>query len=100
MSAVIDSARERARTPGCRNGHHLNAAGAALPTTATLDTVIDYLQVEAFTGGYEAARRSIDRIELAYRAVAELVGCAADEVAFMESATRAWQTAVASLRLR
>jgi len=97
---AIDSARERSRTPGCGSGHHLNAAGAALPTTATLETVIDYLRVEAFTGGYEAARQSSERIDRTYAAVATLSGCAADEVALVDSATRAWHVAVASLRLQ
>ena len=97
---VIDGARERARTPGCASGHHLNSAGAALPTSDTLDTVIEYLRLEAFTGGYETARGSIERIERTYEAIATLVGCAPDEVALMDSATRAWQTAIASLRLK
>lgn len=98
MSA-IDAARERTRTPGCASGHHLNAAGAALPTTATLETVVDYLRVEAFTGGYEAARRWSPRSDRTYAALAALSGCEPDEVALMESATRAWQTVVAAMRL-
>ena len=97
---VIDGARERARTPGCASGHHLNSAGAALPTSETLDTVVEYLKLEAFTGGYETARGSLERIERAYEGIATLVGCAPDEVALMDSATRAWQTAIASLRLK
>ena len=96
---AVDGARERARTPGCANGHHLNAAGAALPTETTVDTVIEYLRLEAFTGGYETARGSLERIDRTYGAIATLVGCAADEVAQTESATRAWQMAIASLRL-
>ncbi|HET8757065.1 MAG TPA: aminotransferase class V-fold PLP-dependent enzyme [Solirubrobacteraceae bacterium] len=97
---VVDGARERARTPGCASGHHLNSAGAALPSAETLDTVIDYLRLEASTGGYETARGSLERIERTYESIAELAGCAADEVALMDSATRAWQTAIASLRLK
>jgi cysteine desulfurase/selenocysteine lyase len=97
---AVDAARERARTPGCASGHHLNAAGAALPTETTLETVIRYLRLEAFTGGYESARGSLERIERTYDSIAALVGCAPDEVAHMESATRAWQTAIASLRLK
>jgi selenocysteine lyase/cysteine desulfurase len=97
---VIDGARERARTPGCASGHHLNSAGAALPTADTLDTVVEYLRLEAFTGGYETARGALERIERTYESIATLVGCTADEVALMDSATRAWQTAIASLRLK
>jgi cysteine desulfurase / selenocysteine lyase len=62
----IDVALERSRTPGCATGHHLNAAGAALPSSATLETVLDYLRIEAFTGGYETARRTLDRAERTY----------------------------------
>jgi selenocysteine lyase/cysteine desulfurase len=97
---VIDWGRERARTPGCASGHHLNSAGAALPSSETLDTVVDYLRLEASTGGYETARGSLERIERTYESIASLVGCAVDEVALMDSATRAWQTAIASLRLK
>lgn len=96
----IDGARERARTPGCANGHHLNSAGAALPSSETLDTVVEYLRLEAATGGYETARGSLDRIERAYDSIATLAGCAPDEVALTDSATRAWQIAIASLRLK
>lgn len=99
MSA-LDGARERARTPGCASGHHLNSAGAALPTEETLERVLEYLRLEAFTGGYETARGSAERIARTYEALAALTGAQADEVALVESATRAWQTAVASLRLK
>ena len=39
MTGAIDVAAERAGTPGCASVAHLNNAGAALPTTATLDAV-------------------------------------------------------------
>jgi selenocysteine lyase/cysteine desulfurase len=97
---AVDGARERARTPGCASGHHLNSAGAALPSAETLDTVVEYLRLEASTGGYETARGSLDRIERTYESVARLAGCAPDEVALLDSATRAWQIAIASLRLK
>ena len=58
----IDVAAERAATPGCTTVVHLNSAGAALATTATLDTVIDHLHLEATRGGYEAAAAVKDRI--------------------------------------
>jgi cysteine desulfurase/selenocysteine lyase len=95
----IDIALERSRTPGCASGHHLNAAGAALPSSATLDTVLEYLRIEAFTGGYETARRTLHRAEQTYAAVAAITGAQPDEVALVESATRAWQTMVGALGL-
>jgi len=52
---MIDVARVRADTPGCRDVAHFNNAGAALPTRAVLDTVIEHLELEARVGGYMAA---------------------------------------------
>jgi selenocysteine lyase/cysteine desulfurase len=95
----IDVALERSRTPGCATGHHLNAAGAALPSSRTLETVLDYLRAEAITGGYETARATQDRAERTYHAVARITGAEPDEVALVESATRAWQTMVGALGL-
>ena len=43
----IDVALERSRTPGCVTGHPLNAAGAALQSSLTLETVLEYLRIEA-----------------------------------------------------
>jgi len=55
VSRTIDVEAERAATPGCAAVNHLNNAGAALPTEATLGTMIDHLRFEAERGGYEAA---------------------------------------------
>lgn len=96
----IDVARERLLTPGCQNGHHLNAAGASLPTRATLDRVVAHLELEARTGGYEAADAAADERERVYALIADLLACAPDEVALVDSATTAWRLAVTALRLR
>jgi selenocysteine lyase/cysteine desulfurase len=96
----IDVALERSRTPGCATGHHLNAAGAALQSSLTLETVLEYLRIEAYTGGYETARRMVDRAQRTYEAIASITSAQADEVALVESATRAWQTMVGGLGLR
>jgi cysteine desulfurase/selenocysteine lyase len=95
----IDVFLERARTPGCATGHHLNAAGAALQSSGTLETVLEYLRIEAFAGGYEAAKQALVRSARTYAAIAQLTGAEPDEVALVESATRAWQIVVASMRL-
>ncbi len=58
----IDIDAERAATPGCATVNHLNNAGAALPTSATLQAVIGHLQLEAERGGYEAAALVSDRL--------------------------------------
>ncbi|MFG2957483.1 N-methyl-L-tryptophan oxidase [Streptomyces sp. NPDC048291] len=99
-TAVLDVAAERARTPGCATGHHFNAAGAALPTTDTVDAVIAHLRAESLHGGYEAARFAADGLAAVYAHTATLLGVEADEVALVESATAGWQRVVSALRLR
>ena len=92
MSGAIDVARVRAATPGCAHVAHLNNAGAALPPQSVLDTVVAHLLREADIGGYEAAEAAADRVEAVYGSVANLLGAQADEIALVESATRAWTT--------
>ncbi len=86
----FDIERARADTPGCEHVVHLNNAGASLPPQPVLDAVIDHLQLEARIGGYEAAELSADDIASATDAIARLVGASRAEIAFAESATRAW----------
>jgi selenocysteine lyase/cysteine desulfurase len=92
LSTGIDVARVRAATPGCERVVHLNNAGAALLPQSVLDTVVAHLVHEADIGGYEAAEAAADRIEAVYRSVATLLGARVDEIALVESATRAWTT--------
>jgi len=94
----INLEQVRADTPGCERVVHFNNAGAALPTRVVVDTVVAHLEREAEIGGYEAAEEAAGRIEAVYASVALLVGCAADEIALVESATRAWTAWFAALR--
>jgi cysteine desulfurase/selenocysteine lyase len=95
----FDLRRARQETPGCENVLHFNNAGAALMPKPVLDAAVQYLQLEAQIGGYEAVERSRQAIEHAYEAAAALVGCHTDEIAFVENATRAWDMAFYSLPL-
>lgn len=93
----IDVDRARRDTPGCGYVTHFNNAGAALPPQPVLEMQIEYLLREAQIGGYEAEALAHDALEHTYDAVARLIGCRADEVALVESATRAWDMAFYAL---
>ncbi|HXV24799.1 MAG TPA: aminotransferase class V-fold PLP-dependent enzyme [Alphaproteobacteria bacterium] len=90
---AIDLARVRADTPGIANVLHLNNAGAALPPRPVTEAVIAHLRREAEIGGYEAAEEAEDKLEHCYDAIAQLLNCSRDEIAFVENATRAWDMA-------
>jgi len=99
VSSPIDVAAERAATPGCATVAHLNNAGAALPTSATLDTVIAHLRLEAEMGGYEAEAAVRDRMAAVRASAAALLGCDAAEVAVTGSDTEGWTKALWGLLL-
>jgi selenocysteine lyase/cysteine desulfurase len=89
----------RAQTPGCAHRTHLNNAGAALMSTATLSAVTDHLRLEARIGGYEAAEQARDRIDATYSALAALIGGQPSEMALFDNSTRAWNAAFYSVPL-
>src|ERR1700753_3026092 len=91
--ALFDIERARQETPGCTNVLHLNNAGASLMSQPVLDATIGYLQLEAQIGGYEAVERQKATLEHGYDAAAKLINCTREEIAFLENATRAWDTA-------
>ena len=90
----------RAQTPGCAHRIHLNNAGAALLSQATLDAMTEHLQREARIGGYEAADAAEAEIAATYDALAELVGGRSDQLAFFDNATHAWNAAFYSVPFR
>jgi cysteine desulfurase/selenocysteine lyase len=97
---LFDVERARRDTPGAARVAHLNNAGAALPPSVVTEAVIAHLRLEAETGGYEAADAARDQVEGAYSSIARLIGCQPDEIAVVESATRAWDMAFYSLSFR
>ncbi|MFD9191497.1 FAD-dependent oxidoreductase [Streptomyces phaeochromogenes] len=99
-SPTLDVAALRAATPGMRHAHHMNAAGAALPSAATLAAVTDHLHLESLLGGYEAAEALADRMERVYHSAARLIGAEPQDIALVDSASTAWQRALGALRLK
>ncbi|EHY87449.1 MULTISPECIES: aminotransferase class V-fold PLP-dependent enzyme [Saccharomonospora] len=97
---TFDVERARRETPGCENVVHLNNAGAALMPTPVLDRTVTHLKLEARVGGYEAAALVAEEIEDVYGSAARLLGCRTDEIAVVDSATRAWDMAFYSVPFR
>jgi selenocysteine lyase/cysteine desulfurase len=99
-AAAFDVARARRETPGCAQVAHFDNAGSSLPPALVLDAVVEHLRLEARLGGYRAAAEAEAQLERVYDAVAALLGCRRQEVAFVESATRAWDAAFGAFRFR
>ena len=96
---MIDLDAVRADTPGSHRGVFLDSAGSSLPPVQVLDEVVAHLRREAEVGGYRAANERADDLAEGYEVLARALGCAADEVAFTDSATRSWLTAFDAIPL-
>lgn len=97
---MISLAQVRADTPACEHLIHFNNAGCALSPAAVTTSVTNHLRLEQELGGYEAATQAERDIAAFYSELANLLHCDESEIAFMESATRAWQSALLSLDLQ
>ncbi|MCZ6668286.1 MAG: aminotransferase class V-fold PLP-dependent enzyme [Gammaproteobacteria bacterium] len=95
----IDLAAVRADTPACKNLLHFNNAGASLTPQPVYDAVIAHLDLEQRIGAYEAEEAASETLEDFYDAMAEMLSCHRDEIAYIENATRAWDMAFYSLPL-
>jgi cysteine desulfurase / selenocysteine lyase len=97
---TFDVARARRDTPACKRVLHFNNAGASLMPEPVLRAVNEHLALEAAIGGYEAAEQANDELEGFYRSASALLACDADEIAFTENATRAWNLVFYSIPFR
>jgi selenocysteine lyase/cysteine desulfurase len=88
--------RWRADTPGCEHVHHLNNAGASLMPRPVLQAVVDHLQREAISGGYESADDASGAVRDAYENVARLIGAQAQNIAMVQNATLAFFQALSA----
>jgi cysteine desulfurase/selenocysteine lyase len=87
---VIGLERLRAETPGCLDHVFLDSAGSSLPPAPVLETVVGHLRREAEVGGYVAEEERAAELAGVRGSLARLLGCAAEDVALVDSATRAW----------
>lgn len=90
---TFDITRARRETRGCERQIHFNNAGASLPPVPVADAHYGYLHEEEGCGGYEVMARHTADLENFYVAAARLLNCSTEEIAFTESATRAWNAA-------
>ncbi|MGE0612051.1 MAG: aminotransferase class V-fold PLP-dependent enzyme [Hyphomicrobiales bacterium] len=90
---MLDIARLRADTPGTQHCIHLNNAGAALMPKPVIEAVEAHFAHEARVGGHAAAAARHDDLEAVYVSVARLINASPDEIAYVDSNTRAWQLA-------
>ncbi len=97
---MIDIEHVRAETPACEHVLHFNNAGASLMPAPVFDAVQRVLHEENSVGGYEAERRASEDLAAFYTEFAGLLNAEADEIAYVENATRAWDMAFYGLDLR
>ncbi|MEL6720780.1 MAG: aminotransferase class V-fold PLP-dependent enzyme [Bacteroidota bacterium] len=87
----------RQETPACLDKIHFNNAGASLQPQIVVQSVLDYLQIEAQTGGYETAEWRAKDIQGFYLAVASLLKTDARNIAYAHHATEAYNKALSSV---
>ncbi len=97
---MIDVDKVRAETPSCEEILHFNNAGASLMPDPVYKAVTDHLALEQRIGGYEAHAAAQDQVDDFYTQLATLLNASADEIAYVENATRAWDMAFYALPLK
>lgn len=94
---MLDIDKLRKDSPACGELIHFNNAGSALSPSCVTASVIEHLELEQKLGGYEAAATAQAKIENFYSAFSKLLNCQANEIAWQENSTRAWEMALYSI---
>lgn len=80
---------------------HLNAAGAAIPLPFAQDAVLAHMREEARVGPHWAASTAAEALDATRLAAAHLLGAPGPaSIAFGETATRLWASALGALQIR
>lgn len=90
----------RKQTPGCNEKIHFNNAGASLMSQPVMDALLQHIQLEAITGGYEAADLQAKEIAGFYESTAQLLNGKASNIAFTSSATSSFARALSCIPFR
>ncbi len=75
----------------------LNNAGSSLMPKIVVNSMIEYLQQEEQTGGYEVANKNAELLERFYDETARLINAKPSNIAFATSATDAYIKALSSI---
>lgn len=86
-------AQVRNDTPGCSDFFHFDNAGASPMPEPAYRRMLEHLELERQVGGYTAHRIAQVEVEGLYKSIATLINSDPAEIAFAESATRAWDMA-------
>ena len=93
MAKEFNIKRAREETSACGEIIHFNNAGSSLMPKLVSEVLHNYLYKEERFGGYETAVLENEALENFYDAAGRLLNCDADEIAYVENATRAWDMA-------
>ena len=100
MTIPFDIERARKDTVACDEIIHFNNAGASLMPSPVSEALHSYLESEEHIGGYETEALYSNSLNRVYSSAGKLLNCSADEIAYVENATRAWQLAFYSIKFK
>jgi len=100
MYQEFDIERARQDTTACKEIIHFNNAGSSLMPVPVSKALHSYLQSEEYIGGYETEALYSDALKRVYHSASKLLNCSADEIAYVENATRAWDLAFYSFKFK